>query len=150
MKFKNKEERDKFVESNMGLVVSIVKKYSFYLDEFEDLVQIGTIGLLKAVDAFDESKGNKFSTFAIYHIRGILLKTYRDEINGKEIYEGDIVEKEIMEPFEESKFIGVVQMIEGCWCVVNDKKLLAKNLWDETDVNSVIGNIYDNPKLLEE
>lgn len=82
MKFKNKEERDKFVESNMGLVVSIVKKYSFYLDEFEDLVQIGTIGLLKAVDAFDESKGNKFSTFAIYHIRGILLKTYRDEKNG--------------------------------------------------------------------
>lgn len=73
-----------------------------------------------------------------------------NDINGKEIYEGDIVEKEIMEPFEESKFIGVVQMIEGCWCVVNDKKLLAKNLWDETDVNSVIGNIYDNPKLLEE
>ena len=73
-----------------------------------------------------------------------------NDINGKEIYEGDIVEKEIMEPFEESKFIGVVQMIEGCWCVVNDKKLLAKNLWDETDINSVIGNIYNNPKLLEE
>lgn len=33
-------------------------------------------------------------------------------------------------------------MIEGCWCVVNDKKKVAKNLWSETDVNRVIGNIY--------
>lgn len=72
------------------------------------------------------------------------------DYEGKEIYEGDIVEKEIMELlFDDSKLIGVVKMIEGCWCVVNDKKKVAKSLWSETDVNRVIGNIYENPELLE-
>ena len=72
------------------------------------------------------------------------------DINGKEIYEGDVVEKEIMESiFDDSKLIGVVKMIEGCWCVVDDKKKVAKYLWSETDVNRVIGNIYENPELLE-
>ena len=56
-----------------------------------------------------------------------------------------------MEPWlDDSKLIGVVEMIEGCWCVVNDKKKVAKNLWSETDVNRVIGNIYENKNLLEE
>lgn len=73
---------------------------------------------------------------------------YKD-INDVEIYEGDIVEKEFMEPWIEEKLIGVVEMIEGCWCVVNDKKKVAKNLWSETDVNRVIGNIYENKELLE-
>ena len=72
------------------------------------------------------------------------------DANGKEIYEGDRVEVEIMESiFDDSKLIGVVEMIEGCWCVVNDKKKVAKNLWSETDVNRVIGNIYENKELLE-
>lgn len=72
------------------------------------------------------------------------------DYEGKEIYEGDIVEVEIMESiFDDSKLIGVVEMIEGCWCIVNDKKKVAKNLWSETDVNRVIGNIHENPELLE-
>lgn len=72
------------------------------------------------------------------------------DYEGKEIYEGDIVEVEIMEQWlDDSKLIGVVKMIEGCWCVVNDKKKVAKNLWSETDVNRVIGNIYENKELLE-
>ena len=72
------------------------------------------------------------------------------DYDGKEIYEGDIVEKEIMESlFDDSKLIGVVEMIEGCWCIENTKKRVAKGLWSETDINRVIGNIYENPELLE-
>ena len=73
---------------------------------------------------------------------------YKD-INDVEIYEGDIVEKEFMEPWIEEKLIGTVEMIEGSWCVVNDKKKVAKNLWSETDVNRVIGNVYENKNLLD-
>mgnify|MGYP002770032958 CR=1 FL=1 len=77
------------------------------------------------------------------------IKDYK----GKEIYEGDIVEKEFMEPWiEDTKFIGIVKMIDGCWCVVNEKKKKSERLWtlwSETDVNRVIGNIYENPELLE-
>lgn len=80
----------------------------------------------------------------------LLQYTGIKDYEGKEIYEGDIVEKEIMESlFDDSKLIGVVEMIEGCWCVVNDKKKVAKNLWSETDVNRVIGNVYENKELLE-
>lgn len=77
------------------------------------------------------------------------------DYEGKEIYEGDIVEKEFMEPWieewlEDTKFIGIVEMIDGCWCVVNEKKKKCEYLWSETDVNHVIGNIYENKNLLEE
>ena len=72
------------------------------------------------------------------------------DYEGKEIFEGDIVKKEFMEQWlEDTKFIGIVKMIEGCWCVVNDKKKVAKNLWSETDANHVIGNIYEDQELLE-
>lgn len=79
-------------------------------------------------------------------------------INDIEICEGDIVEKEFMEPWieewlEDTKFTGIVEMIDGCWCVVNEKKKKGERLWtlwSETDVNRVIGNIYENPELLEE
>jgi uncharacterized phage protein (TIGR01671 family) len=73
------------------------------------------------------------------------------DYEGKEIYEGDIVKKEFMEQWlEDTKFIGIVKMIEGSWCVVNEKKKKCKYLWSETDVNHVIGNIYENKNLLEE
>lgn len=73
------------------------------------------------------------------------IKDYK----GKEIYEGDIVEKEFMEPWIEEKLIGTVEMIDGHWSVVNDKKKITEYLWGETDVNYIIGNIYENPELLE-
>lgn len=110
----------------------------------------------------DIYKAGKISTLTGYdkdtwinniNIEDIELLEYTGikDVDGVEIYEGDIVEKEFMEPWlDDSKLIGVVEMIEGCWCVVNDKKKVAKNLWSETDVNRVIGNVYENKNLLEE
>ncbi len=65
----NKEVRDKFLQDNMGLVISIVNKFSTFNVEFDDLFQEGCLGLLKAIDKFDVEMGYKFSTYAIWWIR---------------------------------------------------------------------------------
>ena len=109
----------------------------------------------------DIYKAGKISTLTGYdkdtwinniNIEDIELLEYTGikDVDGVEIYEGDIVEKEFMEPWIEEKLIGTVEMIEGHWSVVNDKKKIAEYLWDETDIDHVIGNIYENPNLLEE
>ena len=58
----DKEARDTLVEENIGLVWSIVKRFGNRGVEMEDLFQIGSIGLLKAIDKFDTSFDVKFST----------------------------------------------------------------------------------------
>ena len=71
------------VENNMGLVYYIVKGYAKTIDlsntsdTFEDLVSIGTIGLIKAVNTFDEDKGYKFATYATRCIHNEILMNFR-------------------------------------------------------------------------
>ncbi len=62
--FEKKEARDKIIVHNLRLVAYIVnKKYPDFAD-IDDLVSIGTIGLIRAAETFDPSKNNKFSTYA--------------------------------------------------------------------------------------
>jgi RNA polymerase sporulation-specific sigma factor len=64
----------KVVEDNMGLVGSISKKYSRYSRfSYDDIFQVGCIGLMKAAHNFDVHKGYKFSTYAYIKIRGEIL-----------------------------------------------------------------------------
>ena len=71
--------------------------------------------------------------------------------NGKEIFEGDVVRQVRTQPTTENETItGIVTMLEGAWLIMNDGEQLASYLWSETDENEVIGNIYENPELLEE
>jgi len=65
----DKRAKDRLVEANMRLVVSIAKSYQCPLIPFEDLVQEGAIGLMTAADRYDSGKGFRFSTFATHWIR---------------------------------------------------------------------------------
>ena len=79
------------------------------------------------------------------------ISTGLPDEDGTEIFEGDIVRQVRTQPTTENGTItGVVTMIEGAWLIMNDNEQLASYLWSETDKNKVIGNIYQNPELLEE
>ena len=71
-------ERDSFIENNLGLVHSICKRFSGRGIEYDDLYQAGCIGLIKAADAFDESRGLMFSTYAVPVIMGEVRRMFRD------------------------------------------------------------------------
>lgn len=66
------------IEENIGLVHSIAKRFTGRGVDYEDLFQSGCIGLIKAVDHFDESKGFKFSTYALPVIMGEIRRLFRD------------------------------------------------------------------------
>ncbi len=75
----NNLQNEKRVEENMGLVHSVAKRFVGRGTEYEDLVQIGCIGLIKAVNNFDESTGYKFSTYAVPMIMGEIKRHLRDD-----------------------------------------------------------------------
>jgi len=69
-----KEAREYLIKANIRLVVSIAKKYRRYGSSFLDLIQAGNVGLIRAVDKFDYSRGNRFSTYATWWIRRSVLR----------------------------------------------------------------------------
>ncbi len=75
----DKAARDQLVEDNVGLVWSIVRRFAGRGHEMEDLFQIGSIGLLKAIDKFDLSYDVRFSTYAVPMITGEIKRFLRDD-----------------------------------------------------------------------
>lgn len=71
--------REKVVEENMGLVYTVVRRFTGRGLEMEDLIQLGCIGLIKAIDKFDNSFGVKFSTYAVPMITGEIRRFLRDD-----------------------------------------------------------------------
>ena len=73
------EAREVLIESNLGLVRHIVRRFAGRGHDLEDLFQIGTIGLMKAIDKFDLKLGLKFSTYAVPMIQGEIKRFLRDD-----------------------------------------------------------------------
>lgn len=73
------EARNTLVECNMRLVAHIAKKYHSSDKDFDDIISIGTIGLIKAINTFDPSKGNRLVTYASKCIENEILMYFRSE-----------------------------------------------------------------------
>ena len=75
----DKAARDQLVMDNVGLIWSIVRRFTGRGYEMEDLFQIGSIGLIKAIDKFDTGFDVKFSTYAVPMITGEIKRFLRDD-----------------------------------------------------------------------
>ena len=82
----DQQARDYFIEHNLRLVAHIIKKYYASYKEQEDLISIGTIGLIKAVGTFDSNKGIRFATYASRCIENEILMHFR----GRKKYAQDL------------------------------------------------------------
>ena len=77
MKNGDQNARNRLIEHNLRLVAHIVKKYASAPAEQDELISVGTIGLIKAVSSFDHTKGAKFATFASRCIENEILMNFR-------------------------------------------------------------------------
>lgn len=89
----DKKARDKLIEHNLRLVAHIIKKYYSASHEQEDLISIGTIGLIKAISTFDASKGTRLATYAARCIENEILMHFRGiKKSAQDVYISDPID----------------------------------------------------------
>lgn len=120
------------VERNLRLVAHIVKKYSYPGKEVDDLISIGTVGLIKAIDSFDSSKGTRLATYAARCIENEILMLIRNNKKTKgEVY--------LQEPIgidkegNEISLIDVLSSDEDSIIEVVENKIQVKKLYSKID-----------------
>lgn len=109
MKNGDLEARNELILRNMRLVAHVAKKYQSLEDELEDLISIGTIGLIKAVSTYDEQFGSRLATYAVRCIDNELLMYFR----GKKKYAKDMSLYEPIGTDKEGNQIQLVDIIMG-------------------------------------
>ena len=105
---KDKNARNKLIEQNLRLVAHIVKKYEDKTTNSDDLISIGTIGLIKGIDSYNKDKGVKLTTYAAKCIENEILMYFRsNKKNNNVISLNDIIAKTI-----DGNEISLIEMIE--------------------------------------
>lgn len=135
---KAREAREILIERNLRLVAHIAKKYQNVDEEMEDLISIGTIGLIKAVSSFDSSKG-KLSTYASRCIDNELLMLLRSKKKTSK-------EVSLYEPIgtdKEGNEINLLDIIESEQIDVIDRMELAANL---KKLGQILQNLEEREK----
>ncbi len=118
------EARKELIERNLRLVAYIVKKYSANEKNSDDLISIGTIGLIKAIDSFDIDKGIRLATYASRCIDNELLMLFRSEKKqSKEVYLNEPIGSD-----KEGNEISLIDIIETVDDDVADKLELEENI----------------------
>ncbi|WP_294751612.1 RNA polymerase sporulation sigma factor SigK [uncultured Ruminococcus sp.] len=104
----DKTARNKLIEHNLRLVAHIVKKYASGTDEQDELISVGTIGLIKAVSSFDYEKGAKFATYASRCIENEILMQFRSAKKSA----GDIYINEPVETDKDGNSLTLMDLID--------------------------------------
>ena len=106
----DKDARRKLIEHNMRLVAHIVKKYNVKENDIEDIISIGTIGLIKAIDTFSIDKNYKLATYAARCIENEILMEFRnDKKLSKEVFMYEAVGTD-----STGNTMNLIDIIEAC------------------------------------
>ncbi len=130
MKKGNKDSRNILIEKNLRLVAHIVKKYYAASEEQDDLISIGTIGLIKAVDSFDNSKKTKLSTYAARCIENEILMYFRS----KKKTAGEVSINEHIDEDKDGNALLLLDVISEDECIIDT---IFKNIKTEAMIKAV-------------
>ena len=130
----DKEARNILIERNLRLVAHVVKKYSSPGYETEDLISIGTIGLIKAISTYNSDKGTRLATYAAKCIDNEILMSLRaNKKRQNEVLLQDPVGKD-----KDGREITLIDKLSST----------GENLFEEVDKKLQIKSLYDNMKYI--
>ena len=131
MKNGNIEARNRLIEHNLRLVAHIVKKYYSNSDEQDDLISIGTIGLIKAVSTFSYEKGTRFATYGARCIENEILMYFRN----KKKYAQDVSFFEPIDSDKDGNALSIMDTLAEEKTVTEDieNKIYTENLYRVID-----------------
>lgn len=126
----DKIAKDKLINHNLRLVAHIIKKFNFLKENNEDLISIGTIGLIKAVNTFKIEKGIRFSSYASRCIENEILMNLRSVKKSN-------LDVSMSEPIESKKSENSLTLMD----TIADKVSLYERIFDKIDIEKLNLNI---------